>query len=474
MNWQAGDRTDAAFLFVDDDEAVLTRLKERLSEQGYRLDVFCCWRQARDSLKRCASKPAAIFLEPISNNEPDWQKALEEILEEAGTIPVTLLTCLRSPSEVAAAIRMGAAKHISKPFSISQVEDAMRSAPLSEARARQLRRRPEAGGIDFIAADSKMLEIRGLADQIHDIRAPVLITGESGVGKDVVARYIHHRSTFRDRPFVKVACANIPSELIESELFGHKKGAFTGACNDRAGKFEIAHDGTIFLDEIAEMSPALQAKFLHVLQEGSFSRLGSNEEVFVNVRVIAATNRDLEQAIADGSFREDLFFRLNVINIEVPPLRKRRCELSLLCDFFLKKFCTKFARQAAPLPEDLMSLFSAYHWPGNVRELENAINRFVILGDAECVRRELECRLGRKQGEQLRERDPDLIPGAVDDCWDLKEIRKKAVSEVERKVIELALSRTNGNKWQAAKELKVSYKTILGKIGEYDLDQFGC
>ncbi len=467
-----GDRSNANFMFVDDDEAVLTRLNDRLCKQGYSVNVFPRWKEARASLKRCASKPTAIFLEPVSNGEPDWKRELGDMLEETGTIPVTLLTCLRSPSDVATAIRMGVAGHICKPFSISQVEDAMRSVLLPDAKARQPRLLPEADGIEFIAADSKMLEIRGLAEQLQDIRVPVLITGESGVGKDVVARYIHRRSAFRDQPFVKVACANIPSELIESELFGHKKGAFTGAWIDRAGKFEIAHGGTIFLDEIGEMSPAVQAKLLHVLQEGSFSRLGSNEEVFVNVRVIAATNRDLERAITDGSFREDLFFRLNVIPVDVPPLRQRRGELSIFCDFFLEKCFQKFERQWAPLPEDLMSLFAEYQWPGNVRELENVIQRFVVLGDADRVRRDLEVRLKQKQGGQLQERLGDVIPASADDCWDLKEIRKKAVSEVERKVIEKALSRTNGNKLQAARELNVSYKTILGKIGEYDLDRF--
>ncbi|HUG44569.1 MAG TPA: sigma-54 dependent transcriptional regulator, partial [Acidobacteriota bacterium] len=412
--------------------------------------------------------------EPISDSEPDWQKALCEILEEAGNVPVILLTCLRSPSEVATAIRLGVSGYVCKPFSISRVEDSMQQTLAPDHAVQLPTPRQKEGAIDFIAADRAMLEIKELAHQIHDIGAPILITGESGVGKDVVARYIHHRSVLRGRPFVKVACANISSELIESELFGHKKGAFTGACNNRAGKFEIAHGGTIFLDEIGEMSPALQAKLLHVLQEGTFSRLGSDDEVVVNVRVIAATNRDLERALADGSFREDLFFRLNVINIEIPPLRERRSELSVFCDFFLEKCCHKFGRQSTPLPEHLLNFFSEYHWPGNVRELENVIQLFVILGDAKRVRQDLEFRLQRKQGGQMQEGVPGLMPASVDDCWDLKEIRKNAVSEVEKKVIEKALSRTNGNRWQAAKVLNVSYKTILNKIGEYDLNQFEC
>ncbi len=472
MSLQDGGGCSSKLIFVDDDEAVLAYLHGNLTELGYDLEIFSSWKQARQFLRRGAPKPAAIFYEPMSACEPDWKQTLGEMAEEAAKIPVILLTCLRSPSDVATAIRLGVSQYLCKPFSISQVEDVIRStvAPNGEKLPAPIPRSD--GGMDFIATDAKMVEIRSLADQIHDIKVPILITGESGVGKDVIARYIHHRSTLRDRPFVKVACANIPSELIESELFGHKKGAFTGAHTDRAGKFEIAHGGTIFLDEIGEMSPGVQAKFLHVLQEGSFSRLGSNEEVFVDVRVMAATNRDLEKAIVDGSFREDLFFRLNVINIEVPPLRERPSEVTLFCDFFLEKFYKQFSREPAPLPRDLQDLFSVYHWPGNVRELENVIKRFVVLGDADRVRQDLEHRLTQKQGGQLQVKVHNLIPASSDDCWDLKEIRKKAVSEVEKSVIEKALSRTKGNKWQAAKELNVSYKTLLVKIGEYELDQF--
>lgn len=461
-------------IFIDDDEAVLAYLHGHLSELGYDLEIFSSWKQARQFLKRAAPKPAAIFYEPMSACEPDWKKTLREMVEEAANVPVILLTCLRRPSEVAAAIRIGVSQYLCKPFSVSQVEDVIRSAVSLNGESPQASAAVprENGGMDLIATDPKMVEIRGLADQIHDIKVPILITGESGVGKDVVARYIHHRSTLHDHPFVKVACANIPGELIESELFGHKKGAFTGAHIDRAGKFEIAHGGTIFLDEIGEMSPGVQAKLLHVLQEGSFSRLGSNEEVFVDVRVIAATNRDLEKAIVDGSFREDLFFRLNVINIEVPPLRERPSEVTLFCDFFLEKFYKQFSRKPASLPQELQELFSVYHWPGNVRELENVIKRFVVLGDADRVRGDLEHRLSQKQGGQLQAKVRNLIPASGDDCWDLKEIRKKAVSEVEKSVIEKALSRTKGNKWQAAKELNVSYKTLLVKIGEYELDRF--
>jgi len=325
--------------------------------------------------------------------------------------------------------------------------------------------------VEFISKNQNMQQIRDVVVRIQDTKVPVIIHGESGVGKEVIARFIHQESILNNQPFIKVPCAAIPTELIESELFGFKKGAFTGAHIDRAGKFEIAHGGTIFLDEIGEMNAAVQAKFLHVLQEGRFSRLGSNEETEVDVRVIAATNRNLEEAIADGSFREDLYYRLNVVNIEVAPLRHRRDEIVVFCDHFLKKFAEQFSRPETPLPEDVLSLFANYHWPGNVRELENLIKRYVVLRDADSVRQELDSKMAQEQQQAVSGTVEKYVQENGDNGWDLKEIRKQAVSVVEKSMIEKALRKTHWNKWKAAKELKVSYKTLLVKIDEYGLRQ---
>ena len=223
----------------------------------------------------------------------------------------------------------------------------------------------------------------------------VLIRGESGVGKELVSRAIHQRSTRRNRPFVKVNCAALPAELLESELFGHERGAFTGAANTRIGKFEQADTGTLMLDEIGEMKPALQAKLLHVLQDGEFTKLGSNKRVQVDVRVVAATNRDLEKMMLSGDFREDLYYRLKVIELTVPPLRERPDEIPTLIDFFIARYARKYNRPARPLTEPLRQLFMQYEWPGNIRELENMIKRVVILQDEQLVIREIERNMQR-------------------------------------------------------------------------------
>ena len=226
-----------------------------------------------------------------------------------------------------------------------------------------------------------MAEVRDLIDRVADTDVTVLIRGESGTGKELVARTLFAVSPRRDKPFVKVNCAALPAELLESELFGYERGAFTGAIQHKPGKFEFANHGTMFLDELTEMSPALQAKLLQVLQDGEFSRLGGKHDVHVDVRIIAATNRDLERSVASGEFREDLFFRLNVVSIQLPPLRERREELPVLTDYFLKKYSVQYNRPFTEISRETMSLFTQYDWPGNVRELENLIKRGVVLGE---------------------------------------------------------------------------------------------
>lgn len=258
----------------------------------------------------------------------------------------------------------------------------------------------------------------------------------------------------------------MPTELVESELFGYKKGAFTGAHADRPGKFEFANSGTIFLDEIGEFTPSIQAKLLQVLQEGRFTRLGSNRETHVDVRIIAATNRKLEEAIEKGAFREDLYYRLNVVNLEVPPLRERRMEIPILCQHFFKKFCVEYNSTVTTLPERLEKLFSSYHWPGNIRELENLIKRYIVLQDVELIQVELEGKMVRGEVERIDAITQFSLQKAEDNL-NLKEISKQAAAVAERGMITRALLSTNWNKWRAAKELKVSYKTLLTKIEQY-------
>jgi len=326
----------------------------------------------------------------------------------------------------------------------------------------------------------------------------VLIRGESGVGKELVARAIHQRSSRKDRPFVKVNCAALPAELLESELFGHEKGAFTGAATTRIGKFEQADTGTIFLDEIGEMKAALQAKLLHVLQDGQFTKLGSNKPINVDVRVVAATNRDLELMLMNGEFREDLYYRLKVIEVTVPPLRERRSEISNLTGFFIDRYARRYNRPVRQLSEMLAGLFQTYDWPGNIRELENMIKRIVILQDESLVVREM-TRANRPHpayavagvgagggpvAPSSGSRVPPLAPPvdepdlddellAVEDApaapatgSKLADAAKSASIKAERALIEETLNAVHWNRRRAAEQLGVSYKTLLNKIKE--------
>ena len=298
---------------------------------------------------------------------------------------------------------------------------------------------------------SQMRAIGTIIENVADTDATVLIRGESGVGKDLVARAIHAGSSRRHGPFVKVNCAAIPSGLLESELFGHEKGAFTGAYRRKPGQFEFADKGTIYLDEIGELPLALQAKLLHVLQDFRFSRVGGCEWVDVDSRVIAATNRDLEEAMARGEFREDLYYRVNVVEIRVPPLRERREEIPALASWFLEKFNAQYGRQKQLSPETMTHL-QQHPWSGNVRELENVVRRLVVLADVE---REIEALVARG-----RSGHGPLPPPAEG----LREIARRAAREAERKALADVLDRVHWNRAEASRMLKVSYKTLLHKI----------
>jgi len=304
-------------------------------------------------------------------------------------------------------------------------------------------------------------------EQISDTDVTVLIQGESGSGKEIVARAAHRLSTRREGPFVKVNCAALPPDLLESELFGYERGAFTGAVSRKPGKFEVADAGTIFLDEIGEMSPALQAKLLQVLQDGRFTRLGGNEDVRVDVRVVCATNRDLEGMVGEGTFRKDLFFRLNVVTIRIPPLRERRDEISSLVNTFLTRYSVRYRRLRPRLSKRLQRAFERYPFPGNVRELENMIKRIVVLGSESSVLQDLLAGGGR--GDSSRANALDALLAELEQTagdLPLREVGARAALEAERNAIETVLFRTNWNRKQAARLLGVSYKTLLHKIRE--------
>jgi two-component system response regulator AtoC len=357
-------------------------------------------------------------------------------------------------------------------------------------RERQSRRARVTGVL--LGRNEKMREVHDLITRVADTDVTVLIRGESGTGKELVARAIHHESPRRDKTFVKVNCAALPSELLESELFGFERGAFTGALQHKPGKFEFANHGTMFLDEISEMQPPLQSKLLQVLQDGEFARLGSRNDVHVDVRILAATNRDLELAVADGQFREDLFFRLNVVCITLPPLRQRRDEIPELTRLFLRQYGEHYNKPPQVLASDTLRLFAEYDWPGNVRELENLIKRAVILGTDESIRRELADAIAVRTLRPspipaLQAREPAMpavtsppIPAAAgnpvasDACvavpaGSLKDIARQAAREAEKELIYRTLQQTRWNRREAAEILGISYKALLYKIKEAEL-----
>ena len=345
----------------------------------------------------------------------------------------------------------------------------------------------------LLGSSDAMREVHALIHRVADTDVTVLVRGESGTGKELVARAIHTASPRRHRTFVKVNCAALPSELLESELFGFERGAFTGAIQHKPGKFEFAHEGTMFLDEISEMRPALQSKLLQVLQDGEFARLGARDDVKVDVRIVTATNRDLESAVADGQFREDLYFRLNVVCITLPPLRQRRDEIPALTEMFIDRYSQHYNKPRITLDPETQRLFSVHDWPGNVRELENLIKRAVVLGSDESLRRDLaEAIAGRtRPTSPIPLLQPPAAAAAIDVpappvgpppgpvpppaparlTGSLKDIARQAAREAERELIYRTLQHTRWNRREAAEILGISYKALLYKIKEAELDK---
>jgi transcriptional regulator with GAF, ATPase, and Fis domain len=322
----------------------------------------------------------------------------------------------------------------------------------------------------LLGHSAQMRAIREMVEQVAGINTTILFRGESGVGKDLVARAVHAASPRADRPFVKVNCAALPAGLLESELFGHEKGAFTGASRRKLGMFELANEGSIYLDEIGELPLALQAKLLHVVQDLQFSRVGGGETILVDTRIMASTNRNLELALSRGEFREDLYYRLNVVEIHVPPLRERREEIPVLASIFLERFNREYRQSREFLPETL-AIIANCPWPGNVRELENFVHRFVVLGNAERSHQELDVALRASRSSDppvaaAPSPAPSPSPSTADLTRGLRAIARSAAREAEGKALREVLDRVHWNRVEAARILKVSYKTLLSKIAE--------
>ena len=482
---------------VDDDSAFANYLRTFLALRGYETRSYLRGDEMVAAVK--AGDAPDIVLLDVMMPGMNGLETLRALKAAKSDLQVIMLSGREQASTIVEAVRLGAADYVVKPddpeglgeIALDQaiknaIEKTRLVSELTELR-RQLSDDQDRAFL-FWGDSPDMRTIAMVIEQVSDSDVTVLIRGESGVGKELVARAIHTRSLRKQRPFVKVNCAALPADLLESELFGHEKGAFTGAATTRIGKFEQADGGTIFLDEIGEMKAALQAKLLHVLQDGQFTKLGSNKPITVDVRVVAATNRDLEAMLARGDFREDLYYRLKVIEITVPPLRERRNEILPLTEFFLDRYARRYNRPRHQLSPELQELFLRYQWPGNIRELENMVKRMVILQDEQLVVRELTRSV--RPAPALAAVAAGGGPGAIDEPEDgddlqddepsepeepvamappgsrLADVAKAAALKAERAVIEETLRQVHWNRRRAAGQLGVSYKTLLNKIKE--------
>ena len=463
-------------LVIDDDPAVRDYLKTLASRQGFQVSLAGGAEEALEGLEEI--RPDIITLDIVLPGI-DGLETLKRLKQRLPDVPVVMLSGHGQARNIVEAMRLGASDFLRKPFEVEELELAFEKALENRALKREVealrgRARSETELLLLCGDDPKMREVRDIIEQVADTDITVLVRGDSGTGKELVARTIFQLSDRKDQPFVKVNCAALPSELLESELFGFEKGAFTGAQKRKLGKFEFANHGTIFLDEISEMHPGLQAKLLQVLQDGEFSRLGGEADVRVDTRIIAATNRNLEQAVADGSFREDLYYRLNVVTIHLPPLRDRIDSVPLLVDHFLRKHNEQYGKDVQALSSETMEVFSRYPWPGNVRELENMVRRMVVLGNESAVLEEISLR-GAPPAASLEPAETDLdlehwgAEIARGEAIDLKAISRRAAQVAEKRVIERVLQQTRWNRKEAAEKLQISYKALLYKMKENGL-----
>jgi two-component system response regulator AtoC len=454
-------------LVVDDEPSIRKYLQTLLEVDGYIVTAVASGPEALESVQQ-GERPHFIILDVLMQ-EMDGLETLRRLMQVDRTLSVIMLSCSNDVTTVVEAIRLGAQDYLTKPFEKPELDAAL----LKSRQKMDLRKENQAlreycdhltEDLSFLASSPQMVRIRQQILQIAPVDVPVFICGESGVGKEVVARMIHMRSTRRNQPFVKVNCAALPGELLESELFGYEQGAFTGAVRSKPGKFELANKGTIFLDEIAEMSPHLQAKLLHVLQDHQYSRLGGRHMVEVDVRVLAATNVEVQEAMKTGRLREDLYYRLNVLSINVPPLRERTTEIPLLFRHFLNKYSEKFQKETPNPSQHLIEAAIRYAWPGNLRELENFVKRYVILEDDEGSFRELvEMAAARQRTSPREEPVPVREQG-------LKALVRGLKDEAEMEAIADALEKTHWCRKDAAKMLGISYKALLYKIRQFNLD----
>src|SRR5437762_2237069 len=448
-------------LVVDVDAATHVGLLGSLQARGYQC-MFVS--SADEALEALADGSFSVTLVDLGRHDSDPDDLIQRLKRHGrNSGPIIALADHRDNGHYTVPAAVEAVQ--SKALSLDVLEQAMEKfgrpqrealGSASEQVGGRLRREME------LWCSPKMLEASQILREAARVDVTVLVTGETGTGKDLIARAIHHFSSRRAGPFIKVNCAAMPRELLESELFGYERGAFTGAHKLKIGKFEAAHRGTIFLDEIGDLHPALQAKLLHVLQDGEFSRIGAKTTLSVDVRVLAATNQDLERAVEEGRFREDLYYRLNVINMCAPPLRERAAEIPLLANYFVERYAKLYRRDGFAIAPAVMERLTRHPFPGNVRELENLVKRMIVLDDPFLIRVPLPDPVAG--GERLSASSPPPPEPS------LKEIGRRASRAAEREAITKMLERTGWNRVRAARALRISYRALLYKIKEAGLD----
>ena len=448
-------RNDIRILVVDDEASARSGLEKLLRQSGYVVDTA---KDGKDALAVAAEHPPEVVVTDLKMPEMDGMTLLGKLRESDRDLPVIVATAFGEVSSAVAAMRAGASDYLTKPIDFEALLVAIERA--RERRAlrveaenlrRQLRERDAEGLQGLIGASPAMQKVYRVARQVAASRATVLITGESGTGKGELARAIHALSPRAKQPFISLHCAAVPEALLESEMFGHEKGSFTGADKRRIGRFEQAQGGTLFLDEIGEISPLVQTKLLRVLQERQLERVGGNDTISVDVRVVAATNRDLITEVHEGRFREDLYYRLNVVHLDMPPLRLRGSDVLVLANAFLRRFAEDNKKPVEELSEDARTKVLAHRWPGNVRELENAIERAVVL-----------CEGSRIEADDLPFEAAQPMKGPV-------RVPGSTMAEVERWAILATLEATGGSTAKAAELLDISVRTIQYRLHEYGL-----
>ena len=470
---------EAQQILVADDEANLRRvLSAQLERDGYEVRVVADGAEAIEALD---AHHIDVVVTDLRMPRADGMQVLAHTREHYPDVPVILITAHGSVDTAVEALKLGAFDYVTKPFDRDELRNVIAKAARTASLARQnVTADPsERGRFRIIGQSPQMLAVYDLIERVADTPSTVLITGESGTGKELIARALHENSSRAQKPYVRVNCAAIPPELIESELFGYEKGAFTGAATSKPGRFELADQGTLFLDEIGEIPTSMQVKLLRALQEQEFERVGGVRTLSVDVRVITATNRDLRADIDEGRFREDLYYRLNVVHVHLPPLRERASDVRLLAEHFVDKLNARLGRRVRGMTEAAIEALTHYEWRGNIRELENVLERCMLFCDGDVIGlehlpREIRSSARAKGSAGAAESEAaeaaEAESGAdLQDNAGLKEVVRETTARVERTLIERALLQTDGNVTHAARLLKISRKSLQTKMKELGL-----